>query len=60
MHPAEATRIEQQQDHSEIVLEKKPDVILIEVPTSKLPMCHAKEIYELKIMVRSWSLDRDN
>ena len=59
-HPAGATRIEQQQDHSEIVLEKKPIVLLIEVPTSKLPMCHAKEIYELKITVRSWSLDRDN
>ena len=30
------------------------------MPTSKLPMCHAKKIYELKITVRSWSLDRDN
>ena len=60
LHPAGATRIEQQQDHSEIVLEKKPIVLLIEVPTSKLPMCHAKKNYELNITVRSWSLGGDN
>ena len=30
-------------------MEKKPDVILIEALTSKLPMCHAKKIYELEI-----------
>ena len=58
----ELERVEQQADVSEVVLQRRPTQLLIEVPTAnaKLPSTNGKKIFALSICMKTWSLDREN
>ena len=54
----ELERVEQQADVSEVVLQRRPTQLLIEVPTAnaKLPSMNGKKIFALSICMKTWSL----
>ena len=57
----EQARIAELGHASEVVLQRRPRVIYIEVPTAndKLLTQNNRKIYCLKLCVKTWSLDRD-
>ena len=58
----EQERVEQQADVSELVLQRRPLKLYIEVPSAnaKLAKTNGKKIFVLSMCMKRWSLDRDN
>ena len=62
MEESEATRVSQLGNVPEVVLQRRPRVLYIEVPTGndKLLTKNHKKIFCLKLCVKTWSLNKDN
>ena len=62
LDPEEQARIDSLQDAGEVVLNKRPLKIFVEVPTAndKLPRSNGEKIFVLTLCMKQWSLDKAN
>jgi len=62
LDPVDETRVAEIVDAPEVMLQKRPLALFIEVPTAneKLAQTNGMKIYTLKMSVKVWSLDQGN